>query len=323
MHITKFTSSLLLGLLCLACSGKRPATAPVATATPVAISAVFCADSAMAMVREQCAFGPRVPGTKAHDDCARWIQGRLQTTGAQTSLQTGIVTAFDGTQLNITNITASLRPQAEQRILLLAHYDCRPWADNDPNPANHKKPVMGANDGASGVAVMLELARVLSEVELPVGVDLLFVDAEDYGDTGDDTSWALGTQYWVDSDLAKNYKPMHAILLDMVGATAARFGYEYFSLQHAPATAAAVWDAAAASGYASYFSREPTGAVTDDHVVLCRAGIPCIDIIDLRSGGFFPQWHTTADTEQVIDPATLKAVGQTLITFISSLGQQE
>ncbi|MBR1543911.1 MAG: M28 family peptidase [Muribaculaceae bacterium] len=319
MHLAKLTSFFLIGLLCLACSGKKPAdTDNVAAAAPRP-SVSFNADSALSLVRQQCEFGPRVPETKAHELCLQWILDRAAQVGAEVTTQKGVVTAFNGVPLNITNVMASILPHKQQRILLLAHYDSRPWADNDPDPANHKRPVMGANDGASGVAVMLELARVLQGSDLPVGIDLLFVDAEDYGDSGNDDSWALGTQFWAASELAKDYHPMHAILLDMVGATGAQFGFEYFTMQYAAATATAVWDAAASAGFAPYFVRRPAGAITDDHVTLCRAGIPCIDIIDLRDNGFFPQWHTVGDTMQVIDPATLKAVGQTLVTFITSL----
>ncbi len=319
MHLAKLTSFFLIGVLCLACSGKRPADADNVAATASRPAITFNADSALNLVREQCDFGPRVPGTQAHELCLQWIMDRAAQVGAEVTTQKGVVTAFNGVPLNITNVMASFLPQKQQRILLLAHYDSRPWADNDPNRDNRKKPVMGANDGASGVAVMLELARALQGSDLPVGIDMLFVDAEDYGDAGDDASWALGTQFWAGSDLAKDYHPMHAILLDMVGATGAQFGFEYFSMQYAATTASAVWDAAASAGYSAYFVRKPSGAITDDHVTLCRAGIPCIDIIDLRGSGFFPQWHTVDDTIQVIDPATLKAVGQSLVAFITSL----
>ncbi|MBP5498136.1 MAG: M28 family peptidase [Muribaculaceae bacterium] len=320
MHWAKFTSVFLICFTLMACAGKKPSGTESSQNEAVTANVPsFCADSAMAFVTAQCGFGPRIPASSEHGKCVQWLQDKMQSFGADVQLQKGTVTDFKGQSLEITNIMASLSPQFNERVLLLAHYDSRPWADADPDPANHSKPVMGANDGASGVSVLMELARVLSRDTLNVGVDILFVDAEDMGDNGDEMSWALGTQYWVKNLPREDYKPVHAILLDMVGATGAQFGFEFFSQQYAPGTVSAVWDAASSAGFSSYFTRRAGGAITDDHVFLCKAGIPCIDIIDLRQGGFFPQWHTAGDVPSVIDPATLRAVGQTLLAFLYSL----
>jgi Zn-dependent M28 family amino/carboxypeptidase len=235
-------------------------------------------------------------------------------------VQTGTVqTATEG-KMGIKNIIGIINPEASQRLLLLAHWDTRPWADNDPDAANHSKPVMGANDGASGVGVLLQLASQLKAESPTIGVDIVLVDAEDMGEDDNEESWGLGTQYWVQHPHVKGYKPLFGILLDMVGASDATFTREYYSTQYAGGFVDLVWKCAAGS----HFINAQGGAVTDDHVFVNRAGIPCVDIIDLRSDsptGFCPEWHTINDTMGAIDPATLAQVGQTLLNVISSLEQ--
>lgn len=235
-------------------------------------------------------------------------------------LQTGTVqTATEGS-LGIKNIIGVINPDASQRLLLLAHWDTRPWADNDPDAANHRKPVMGANDGASGVGVLLQLAKQLKQDSTTLGIDIVLVDAEDMGVDDNEESWGLGTQYWVQHPHAEGYKPLFGILLDMVGASDATFTHEYYSTQYASGFVDLVWKNAAGS----HFINAQGGAVTDDHIFVNRAGIPCVDIIDLRSDsptGFCPEWHTLNDTMGAIDPATLAEVGQTLLNIIASLEQ--
>ena len=283
----------------------------------------FDPDSAYAFVVAQCDFGPRVPGSEAHRLCGDYLVARLKQYGAAVVEQNMKLTTFDGTKIDARNIIGEYNPDARRRLLLLAHWDCRPWADNDPDPARRREPVMGANDGASGVAVLLEVARHMAEKSPAIGVDILFVDAEDWGDSGmgNDESWGLGTQYWAASPHRHGYRPMYGILLDMVGASGATFAREYFSTYYAQGFVDEVWRVAHEAGYGDYFVDRQGGAITDDHVFVNRAGIPCIDIID-QSGdggtGFFKQWHTTADTVGIIDPATLKAVGQTVLNVIYS-----
>lgn len=288
--------------------------------TTQTVAVVFSGDSAYNLVKQQCDMGPRVPGTSAHAQCAQWITTQLQQLCDTTVVQRTQVTTFDGKTLDIQNIVGTFNPDATDRILLVAHWDCRPWADNDPDPAKHSQPVMGANDAASGVAVMLELARIMAAQRPQVGVDLLMVDAEDWGTNDDEDSWALGAQYWATNPHVTGYRANFGILLDMVGTRDARFTQEYFSLQYAQGVVALVWDAAASAGYGNYFVKQPGGAITDDHLMVNRiAGIPCIDIIDMRPDsdtGFFSGWHTTGDTIDQIDPATLKAVGQTVANVI-------
>ncbi|MBO7609828.1 MAG: M28 family peptidase [Muribaculaceae bacterium] len=279
----------------------------------------FVADSAMAFLKAQCDLGPRVPGTSAHAACAKLITSRLTACCDTVQIHAVPVTTFDGEKLTANNIMGRINPGASTRILLLAHWDCRPWADKDSDPALQRQPVMGANDAASGAAILLELARIMGCNKPEIGVDLLFVDAEDWGDYDNEDSWALGTQAWArdyHSLLGMDYAPIFGILLDMVGAHGARFAPEYFSTQNAASVVKLVWDTAREAGYGAYFVSTAGGAVTDDHVVVNNAGIPCIDIIDMRGEGFFDGWHTTHDTLDAIDAATLKAVGQTLSRLI-------
>ncbi len=267
-----------------------------ATATAVVD---FDGNNAYNLVKVQCDFGPRVPGTPAHSKCAEWLEQQLRDYCDSTIVQEAQVTTFDGKTLNIKNLIGSINPDADNRILLLAHWDCRPWADNDPDPAKHKEPVMGANDAASGVAVLLELARVMNDKKPTVGVDILLTDAEDWGTNNVEESWALGTQYWAKHPHVEGYSPRFGILLDMVGAKGAKFSKEIQSMQYAPSVVNEVWDMAQQSGYGSYFDNNAGGAITDDHIVVNQMGIKCIDIIDMRQGGdtgFFDGWHTTGDT---------------------------
>lgn len=282
----------------------------------------FNADSAYSYVEKMVSFGPRVPNTEAHRKAGDWLVGQLKAFGLEPIEQTATLTAFDGTRLKMRNIFAQINPDATERTLLLAHWDCRPWADEDPDPAKRQQPVDGANDGASGVGVILEIARQLSEDRPARGVDVLFVDAEDWGEESNDDSWALGTRYFATHPIVPNYIPTEAILLDMVGSPDAKFGYELFSAQSAPELLNAVWSKAEAMNYGQ-FHRGFGGGVTDDHVELIKAGIPAIDIIDYRSdsnnpyGGFDPVWHTTRDGMQNISKETLEAVGNTLMLYLT------
>ncbi|MCM1521750.1 MAG: M28 family peptidase [Muribaculaceae bacterium] len=287
----------------------------------------FDADSAYEYVDRQVAFGPRVSGTKANAECGEYLIAELKRHGASdVRIQTGEVTAFNGDKLPITNIMASYRPEMHDRVLLVAHYDTRPWADADPSVENHSKPVPGANDGASGVGVILELARMMGQNQPPIGVDILFVDAEDYGQsegfTGHDDSWALGTQHWVrNMPYHPDSLPRYGVLLDMVGGMGAKFHREFFSNKSAEQIVDKFWSMASRSGYGDRFVNMNGGAVVDDHVFLNRAGIPSIDIIESNNDvtrSFNPTWHTISDDMDHIDRHTLKAVGQTVANVIYS-----
>lgn len=289
--------------------------------TPVS----FNRDSAYAYVRRQVAMGPRVSGTPANLRCRDYIVSELTRHGAQNvSVQTGEVKAFNGDVLPIGNIMGSYRPELKDRILLLAHYDTRPWADSDVNEENRLQPVLGANDGASGVAVLLEIGRLLNQHEAPVGVDLLFVDAEDYGQASGfsthDSTWCLGTQYWIENmPYASDSMPRYAILFDMVGGVDAKFHREFFSDSEARQLVDKVWSVAERSGFGHRFINKNGGAVIDDHVFLNKAGIPTIDIIETKNeetGSFAPTWHTVNDNLDNIDPSSMQAAGQTVLNLL-------
>lgn len=279
----------------------------------------FDADSAYSYVARQVGFGPRVPNTDAHRQCGEWLVGELKKRGLNVIEQRTQLKAFDGTMLNALNIFAQFNPEKEERLLLLAHWDSRPWADQDPDPANHKTPVDGANDGASGVGVILEIARQLALNSHGKGVDVLFVDAEDWGTQGDEQSWAMGARYFMEHLPVENYVPKEAILLDMVGGKDAVFCREYFSEQSAPRLAQSLWGIAESLGYGNLFLNRFGGAITDDHVQLIEHGIPTVDIIEYHpedDNGFDPDWHTTTDNLAGIDKSTLRAVGETVMYYL-------
>ena len=323
MNRIYYFAFLLLAFSCCTTKKSQLVTAP-------AVTIAFNADSAYAFCAAQCAFGPRTMNSDAHDRCAAWIQQQFQHYGYDVALQQADLRGYDGTVLHATNIIAHAplplegAGEAKSRILICAHWDSRPWADNDPDSANWHKPVMAANDGASGVAVMLELARLLQQHDsAAVAVDFVCFDAEDWGvpqwsEAAGADSWALGSQYWaVNSPKSYDY----AILLDMVGGQGAKFYREGYSMEYAAAVVDKVWQAAAAAGYGSAFVNQEIGYITDDHVpVNEKAAIPCIDVIshypDCRQSSFGPTWHTVSDDMQHIDRNTLRAVGQTLVQLI-------
>lgn len=279
----------------------------------------FNADSAYNYLARQVSFGPRVPNTQAHQQTGDWLTSELQRHGATVTEQKAKLKAFDGTILNARNIFGQFNPENNDRILLLAHWDCRPWSDKDPDPQNRTQPVDGANDGASGTAILLEIARQLSLNPIDKGIDILFVDAEDWGTEGDDESWALGTKYFVENFPVKGYSPRFAILLDMVGGEDATFCREYFSERSNPRLSEEIWQTAEKLGYGDIFLNRMGSAVLDDHVQLIRAGIPSIDIIEYhpqRDSGFNPRWHTASDNLDGISKKTLYAVGNTLLTYL-------
>lgn len=291
----------------------------------IKVPAKFDSDSAYAYVAHQVAMGPRIPGTPANAECARYIRSELMRHGADTvTEQHATVTAYTGERLPINNILGSFNRNTTSRILLVAHYDTRPWADNDPEQTNHMEPVPGANDGASGVGVLLEIARQLAATRPEIGVDLLFVDAEDYGESAGfsnhDETWALGTQYWVEHmPYRQDNMPRYAILLDMVGGIDAKFHREYFSNTYARDIVDKVWSIASRSGYSNRFVNLDGGSIIDDHVYINRAGIPAINIIESKNEAtksFAPTWHTVKDDMNNIDRSSLKAAGQTVLNVI-------
>ncbi len=270
----------------------------------------FDADSAYRYVKEQVDFGPRVPNTAAHKACGEYLAKKLEQFGA--------------TLLQARNIIGSYKPETRKRIVLLSHWDSRPWADADPEEKNRHTPILGANDGASGVGVLLEIARQLHKQLPELGIDIVLADAEDYGPhqsyagNHKEEYWALGAQYWAQHPHVQGYNARFGILLDMVGAKDATFFYEGYSESCAKDINRKVWNAANNLGYGRYFVKEQGNIVTDDHLFVYRhARIPTIDIIQYsEETGFYEHLHTLKDDMDGIDRNTLKAVGQTVMEII-------
>ena len=318
--------SLILAVLfaAISCGGRRVSTNTVAAKTP---APEFNADSAFLYVKTQTDFGPRVPNTEAQLNCAAWLMKKLEGFGAKTYLQGFESVTFDKTKIRGYNIVGSYNPDCPTRIILCSHWASRPWADNDPEPANRTKPVDAANDGASGVAVILEIARQLQEKAPEIGVDCIFFDAEDWGPGEDfqgehlEQYWGLGTQYWARKPHIEGYKARYAILLDMVGGKGAQFAREQYSVYFGKHVVDKVWNAAASLGYSSLFKQTEGYYITDDHYFInAIAHIPSIDIVPYlphcKSSSFGPTWHTTQDNIENIDKNVLDAVGKTLLSVI-------
>ncbi|MDR2384585.1 MAG: M28 family peptidase [Tannerella sp.] len=286
---------------------------------------VFDADSAYFFVAQQVAFGCRVPNTEAHEKCAQFLADKLESYGAKVFVQEAVVTAYNKEKLNIKNITGALNPDNKRRILLFAHWDTRPYADSDENEANHNKPIEGADDGASGVGVLLEIARLAGKNNPNTGIDIIFFDAEDYGtpefiNDYSPNTWCLGSQFWAKNPHIPNYKANFGILLDMVGAKGASFYKENTSVRYASPYVELVWNTAKNLGYGKYFINANAGEIIDDHkYVIEGRRIPCIDIINYdpeNLHGFGDHWHTLNDNMNIIDKETLKATGQTVLDVI-------
>lgn len=317
---------LLMGLILSAasCDSKEKKKETTET-TQVAAESPFSADSAYTFVRRQVDFGPRVPGTEAHRRCGAFLAEKLRSYGLTVIEQSMTLTAYDGTALPCVNIIGQYRPEASERIMLFAHWDTRPFADAESDSSKWHTPIDGANDGASGVGVLLEIARLLQAEGLRegLGVDILFFDAEDYGvpqfesyDGSTEETWAMGAQYWARNPHTPDYKADLGILLDMVGGRDATFYREYFSQESAGRYVTEVWQMAHDLGYGRYFHNAVGGGLVDDHVFVIRhRRIPCLNIVDYdpeRTKGFADTWHTLDDTMEAIDPETLEAVGATV-----------
>lgn len=317
--------SLISLLLFGACQGKKKNDSTQRDNAPQT-RIEFSADSAYRYIAEQVAFGPRIPASKAHETCGNYLVNKMKSFGADVQEQKADIRAWDGKTLPMRNIIASFQHENAQRILLFAHWDCRPWSDMEETKNLQMKAVLGANDGASGVGVLMEVARQLGKAQtLPVGVDIIFFDLEDYGvpdwekDVKD--SWCLGSQYWAKHPHKAGYTANYGILLDMVGTRNACFMWEYISKRYAPDVVQKVWNKAQELGYGQFFIQADGGILTDDHLYInTLAGIPSIDIIDFDNdrGGFFEGWHTQHDDMSNIDKLTLQAVGNTLMHIIYS-----
>ena len=304
---------------------KKPAS-PAIEKTTVALPA-FNADSALYFVKGQTDFGARVPGSKAYADCGNWLISTLEKYTPLVQVQDFKTRIYNGEAINGRNIIATFNPDKKARIMLCSHWDSRPFADHDPDPSRRNEPVMGANDGASGVGVLLEMARILRDNQPNIGIDIIFFDLEDYGPPQDsqneetNENWGLGSQYWSRNPHIPGYRARFVILLDMVGAKDAKFRQEGFSMYYAPDKVKKVWDIAAGLGYQDYFLKEKGGYISDDHYFINDIGkVPAIDIIHLdpssSNGSFYEYWHTTGDTFDKIDKETLRVVGEVLVKVV-------
>ncbi len=314
-------------------SGAETATTTEKPAPPVPLPAnvpAFSADSAYVYTARQVAFGPRVPNSAAHRACGDWLIGTLRRFGATVQTQSFEQMAFDGKLLALRNIVAQTNPAAPKRIALAAHWDTRPFADYDPTHKN--APFDGANDGAAPVAQLLEIVRLVQATNPGVGLDILLFDGEDYGydevsqseltnmlaGRGQD-SWCLGSQYWAKNRVPAGSKPLYGILLDMTGGKDGRFSREELSRNVAAQPLDRVWRTGQRLGFGAYFLDQASPAITDDHVYMNKGGLPTLDIIDHVPYGqdYFPAYHhATTDNMTLIDRATLRAVGQTVLTVL-------
>jgi len=269
----------------------------------------FSGENAYSYLLKQCDFGPRFPGSQGHSLVRDFLVSTLRAY-ADSVHEDNFSRTLEGVRLDLTNIVASFRPDHTGRLLLCAHWDTRPMADRDPDPGNREKPIIGANDGASGVAILLELARCLSLAPPPVGVDIVLFDGEDYGHRADLSDYFLGSRHFARSRRG-SYHPELGILLDMVGDSDLGIYKEGNSYRMLPAEVNMVWRRARELGVEAF--RDRVGySVSDDHLPLIEAGIPCIDVIDFD----YPYWHTVEDTPDKCSPESLEAVGKVLVDII-------
>ncbi|MBM4193322.1 MAG: M28 family peptidase [Gemmatimonadetes bacterium] len=298
----------LLAAPALACSGGGDAQAAGG-----ARASEFNADSAMSYVRQQVAFGPRVPGTPGWQKTGDWIVAKVKAAGATVTEQKWQHTLATGKQIPQRNILARINPGVAGRILYVAHWDTRPNADRDLDPANHKSPIPGANDGASGVALLIAVAEALQKAPPAFGVDLLFVDGEDYGTFSPDVDVLIGSTYFAKNLPDPGYKPLFGVVWDMIGDADLNLPQEMYSAQNAPEVVQRVWAKAKELGYDKYFRPDMRDyTITDDHYPLIAAGLRVIDVIDIDY-----EWHhTMGDDLSKVSKASLQVVGDVAMALL-------
>lgn len=326
----------IAGLILVACGGgkndndRRPVETEKPKKTKIDVPG-FNADSAYHYVARQLDFGPRVPGSDAHAACAEWLSRTLERFSDTVYVQPFKTRIYNNEIFEGKNIIGSFNPGKKKRIFLAAHWDSRPYADHDPDPSKHLTPIDGANDGASGTGVLLEIARQMSMQKPDQGIDIILFDLEDYGPPQDNQTnqstetWGLGSQYWSKNPHVFNYRARFGILLDMVGAPDARFPLEGFSMYYAPDVTKKVWELAGGLGYGDYFVFDQGEYITDDHYFINKlAEIPTINIIHLdpnsANGTFYDYWHTVNDNLEQIDASTLKVVGTVVLNVVYGRG---
>lgn len=277
----------------------------------------FDGATAFGYLQTQVAFGPRIPNTAPHDSCGAWLLAQLRRSADTVVVQDFTVTTKKGEHLHLRNYLARFKPQATDRVLYLAHWDTRPHADQDQNLGNQRQPVPGANDGASGVAVLLGVADALKKKAPTWGVDLLLVDGEDYGEFVDvDSAYSdvlMGSRYFAQHQPA-GYPPLFAVLFDMVGAKGLQIPYEQYSQAFAPEVVDRVWRVADSLGYRGVFLHQAGPALIDDHTMLQHAGIHAIDVVDFD--GYHAYWHTIEDTVDKVSATSLQIVGDVAVALL-------
>lgn len=326
-----FLTTLAGTLLLTACHHQSPSSSSPSPSVDYSLVAVpnFLSDSALQFVKDQIAFGPRTPGSTAHMRCASYLVNKMRQWCDTVLVQEFTTTLWDGSSAKGKNIIASINPSNTHRILLAAHWDSRLWADHDSDPANHHTPIPGANDGASGVATLMEMARTMSAQRPNVGIDIIFFDIEDQGipewaDTYADNTWCKGSQHWAQHPHTPYYTALYGVLFDMVGSRNPRFTKEEVSRQYASSTLDKFWNVAEALGYGNVFQNQKTPPILDDHMYINQIiGIPTIDIVQNTEGcNFFPFWHTVEDDLDVIDPEAMKKVATvTMKTIYGDYGE--
>lgn len=326
-YISLFTAITILFFGCDGCKEKTGVKPPVVVDTnkkPLIVTGNaprFHPDSAFMLIEKQLSFGPRNPGSSGHKKCGDFLISFLKEYADEVIEQKGNVRTYTNESYEARNIMARFNTENPNRVLLCAHWDTRPFNDQEPGGGGNK-PIPGADDGGSGVAVLLQIARVLSQKSPNVGVDIVLFDMEDYGDAGGNPdSYCLGSQYWAQNLPVQGYTAKWGILLDMVGAKNARFLKEGYSVQANSYLVERVWQTAASLGYAAYFPNQSYSGIVDDHIYVYKyAKIPTIDILNFDPtripAGFGQHWHTLNDDIGIIDTTTLKAVGQTVLEVV-------
>ena len=307
--------ALLAAILATACNGEKASggTNNANASDGSKPKTAFSGDSALAYVRAQMAFGNRIPGTDAHRRTADWIVEQMRQRADTVIVQSWTHTTVDGKALPLRNVFARFRPDAAERVLYLAHWDTRPISEN-AGPADRDKPVPGANDGASGVAILLGVADVLKKTPPAYGVDLLFVDGEDYGDFTRGKDVFMGSRYFAEHLPSADYRPLFGVVWDMVGDADLQIYHEGNSVQFAPEVVARVWQQAEDLGYSRYFVQQARHTIDDDHLPLQRKGLRVIDVIDFD----FPDHHRPTDTLDKVSARSLQIVGDVAVKLVTS-----
>lgn len=310
---------ILLTCLCVyACKQDSPPPVDTSPIVPVAVPASN-ADSLYAFVEKQLSFGHRYPSAPGHLKIKEWIKAKMNSYGATVIEQPFKASFYSVVDADAFNIIASFNPSHKKRILLAAHYDSRIVAEKDMDNTKKDDPIMGADDGASGVAGLLEIARVIKQNPIDLGVDFIFFDAEDNGRPKDSNlTWCLGSQHWAKNKHDKDYTADFGILLDMIGAKGASFGKELISQQNAKRQQDKIWELAQRMGYGDYFIDARFGSIEDDHKYVNQAGIPMLDIInyDVTKNDFAHYHHTHKDDISIIDKRTLRVVSQVVLATL-------